>query len=135
MLQYLQLANKYKTQFNFKPMLYIGYIIQINPSYLLPISVYYRSPISFQGDDRLGVKRLIKGEAFAEAPNRRLAVFSIIPRPYTNFLTRPRACLPACLPTCLSSYLPTYQPTYLPACVPAYLRTYLRTYLPTYISL
>ena len=77
MLSYLQPANKYKISLILSPMLYTGYIIQM----VLPTYV-------------------------AEAPNRRLAVFSMISRPCTDFLTRPPthllACLSACLPVCLS---------------------------------
>ena len=65
----------------------------------------------------LSIKQSRRGKALAEAPNRRLTVFPMIRRPYTDFLTRPSACLP----TYLLVYLPAYLPTYLPARLPAHL--------------
>src|SRR6266581_4147220 len=76
---------------------------------------------------RQAIDRGDEGKALAEAPNRRLAVFPIIRRSCTNFLTRPNAylpaCLPTCLPNCLPACLPTYIPTCLPTCIPACLPT------------
>src|SRR6266581_3243666 len=86
---------------------------------------------------RQAIDRGDEGKALAEAPNRRLAVFPMIRRSCTDFLTRPNACLPACLPTCLPACLPTCLPTYLHTCLhtclPTYLHPCLHTCLPTYL--
>ena len=104
MLQYLQLANKYKNQFNFRPYSIYKKSKQsksILSAYCLCLCLclyLLQEPYVVLRDDRSSVKRLIEGEAFAKALNRRLAVFPIIRRPCTD-LTRPSACVPACLPT------------------------------------
>ena len=65
----------------------------------------------------MGVGRLTK-EPRAEALNRQLAVFSIIRRPYADFLTRPSACLPVLpiLPILpILPVLPSY--LFMPTCL------------------
>jgi hypothetical protein len=104
-------------------MLYTGYIIQINPFYLLPVSVIgalRRSRTIARASSDQSRRRW---GSLAEAPNRQLVAFLTVRRPCTDFPTRPSTCLPA--------YLPAYLPTCLLAYLPAYLSAYLPAYLPT----
>jgi len=64
----------------------------------ISVSVCHRSSALFYGDDCLGVDWLRwRGGSLSEASKYQLVVFPTIRRLYTDFLTRPSACLCQCL--------------------------------------